>query len=259
MTTRHALETKVHIEEFGSGFPVVLLHGTPTVPAHMRPLAERLGRQFRALLVHLPGYGESPAMEPHELEHSQALVRGALAARGAHQGHAIGFSTGAYRAFALAVQGDVGFKSIVGLGAIADFSHKSTEYLGFAQLLRAGTIDVAATCEELMLSPRGRQDSSCVADIRSWASATTNSSLASELEMFAGAPDLRPALASLNVPLLLRVGGADVGTPPEISREIASLVCHAGLEIVPDVGHALLCEDFEATAAAVERFLLANS
>lgn len=55
-------------------------------------------------------------------------------------------------------------------------------------------------------------------------------------------PDLRPTLPALRCPLLVACGEADLLTPVEHSREIAALVPHAQLEIVPGAGHLLTME-----------------
>ena len=44
-------------------------------------------------------------------------------------------------------------------------------------------------------------------------------------------------LASLNVPLLILCGIDDTFTPPKLSQEMADLVPHADLRLLPNVGH----------------------
>lgn len=55
-------------------------------------------------------------------------------------------------------------------------------------------------------------------------------------------PDLRPQLPGMACPLLALVGEADLHTPPEHAREMASAVPGASLEIVPGAGHLLSWE-----------------
>lgn len=55
-------------------------------------------------------------------------------------------------------------------------------------------------------------------------------------------PDARPGLPGLRCPVLVMCGDADQLTPPERSREIASLVPHALLVLVPRCGHMLTME-----------------
>lgn len=250
--------TLLHVEARGVGAPVVLLHGSPTTPAHLRPLAARLSVRYRTLLVHLPGYGESAALEPYDLDASHGLVEDSLAAIGLSEAHFVGFSGGAYRAFAIATRTRLRVLSIAGLAAIAEVSREEGATLaGFAQMLRAGGVDPGPILEQRMLSPEGRMNPDWVADVISWGAAIAPPQLASELEAFASAPDLRVAVANLDVPILLRVGALDVASPPARSTLIAAVAKRAVLEEVAGAGHALLCEDFDATAASVERHLRA--
>jgi len=62
-------------------------------------------------------------------------------------------------------------------------------------------------------------------------------------------PDARPHLPQLRCPVLVMCGEADRLTPPERSREIASLVPQARLVIVPRCGHMLTMERPEAVNA----------
>lgn len=245
----------LHIEERGSGVPIVLLHGAPTAPAHLQPLAERLAREWRTLLVHLPGYGESSPLHPYDIERAHVAVEEALLARGVAEAHFVGHSGGAYRAFALATRHAIRARSISGLSALAWFPEEmGKSFAAFAAMLRNGD-DVVDAVEALMLTPRGRQNPEWVRDVRSWSSASPAAHLASELEAFSSAPDLRDALAQLDVPILLRVGALDEATPPVRSEEISSVARNASMQLVDGVGHAILCEDFDATATAIERHL----
>jgi pimeloyl-ACP methyl ester carboxylesterase len=54
--------------------------------------------------------------------------------------------------------------------------------------------------------------------------------------------DLRPALGAIRCPTLVACGDSDLLTPPEHSREIASAVAGARLEIIPECGHLLTME-----------------
>ncbi len=55
-------------------------------------------------------------------------------------------------------------------------------------------------------------------------------------------PDARPHLAAVGCPVLVMCGDSDQLTPLECSREIAALVPHAELVVVPECGHMLTME-----------------
>ena len=70
-----------------------------------------------------------------------------------------------------------------------------------------------------------------------------------------GRPDARLHLPALACPVLVMCGDSDQLTPPECSREIAGLVPHAQLEMVPDCGHMLTMERPEIVNQLLLRWL----
>jgi pimeloyl-ACP methyl ester carboxylesterase len=68
-------------------------------------------------------------------------------------------------------------------------------------------------------------------------------------------PDARPHLAALRCPVLVMCGEADLLTPPERAREIASLVPQARLVLVPRCGHMLTMERPEVVNATIAAWL----
>jgi pimeloyl-ACP methyl ester carboxylesterase len=72
-------------------------------------------------------------------------------------------------------------------------------------------------------------------------------------------PDARPGLPRLRCPVLVMCGEADLLTPPERSREIASLVPQARLVMVPRCGHMLTMERPDLVNAALMEWLGALS
>jgi pimeloyl-ACP methyl ester carboxylesterase len=68
-------------------------------------------------------------------------------------------------------------------------------------------------------------------------------------------PDARTHLAQVRCPVLVMCGDADQLTPPERSREIAALVPHARLVMVPRCGHMLTMERPDVVNAALVEWL----
>lgn len=68
-------------------------------------------------------------------------------------------------------------------------------------------------------------------------------------------PDARRHLRQLGCPVLVMCGEADQLTPPECSREIAALVPHAELQVLPGCGHMLTMERPLAVNAALQEWL----
>ena len=68
-------------------------------------------------------------------------------------------------------------------------------------------------------------------------------------------PDARPHLPRLACPVLVLCGDADALAPPECAREIAGLVPHAELALIPQCGHMLTLEQPDAVNAELGRWL----
>ena len=67
--------------------------------------------------------------------------------------------------------------------------------------------------------------------------------------------DQRELARSINMPCLVMVGDDDRIRPPPMSEEIASLIPHARLEIVPSSGHMLPLEKPQVLALALHQLL----
>lgn len=247
---------RLGIQELGGGDAILLLHGTPTSPNHLEALARRLARHHRVLLAELPGYGRSPALVPWSLTALYVLIEEELVARGDRHLSVVGFSGGAYHALALTARGVLCVAHVVALAGFADLTaEERTAMRASVAALRAG-VDFKPLLAGIMLSPSAQaHDPAAMAEVSSWMDATSRENLAAELEAMAAAPDLREGLRETTASILARVGALDVACPVIRSERFVRARPGATLEVVTGVGHALLLEDFEATAASIERAL----
>lgn len=71
--------------------------------------------------------------------------------------------------------------------------------------------------------------------------------------------DLRPQLASVNVPVLVLVGELDEATPPQMSRELAEGLQDARLIVLPGLAHVPQLQAPTAFMQAIGSFLAAGS
>ncbi len=248
----------LHVDIHGdSGTPVVLLHGMPTEPDHLVPLARALSGSHRTLLVHLPGYGKSPPLPaPYSVERCRELIEEALAAQGVDAATLIGFSGGAWHGIGLALRGKLRVEKLVSLGGLAGLdAEQQAAFHGFAAALRAGQDLRPVAPGQFLASDFAASHPEAVAGVTSWLDAIAPADLAAELDATADAPDQRPRLAELAMPILCRAGELDAAVPPQASRSIVEGVQHGTLQLVPGKGHALLYEDFDATVRAVREFV----
>jgi pimeloyl-ACP methyl ester carboxylesterase len=104
-----------------------------------------------------------------------------------------------------------------------------------------------------MLSAGAQGNAAWIDHVTSWATAAAAEDMANELEAFALSPVLD--VTAIRAPILARAGELDAALPFTASQELKGLAPDVTVQIVPGVGHALLLEDFAATAAAIEAHL----
>jgi pimeloyl-ACP methyl ester carboxylesterase len=97
-------DVRVNLAEWGSGTPVVLLHGLTGSRAYLRPLAERLAAGHRVIVIDLPGHGGTGLPAGCTIEASALLLADAAGQVGAKRPVVVGHSFGAPIAVAWAAQ-----------------------------------------------------------------------------------------------------------------------------------------------------------
>lgn len=251
-------------DQFGEGpGPVtLLLHGAPTAPLeYFQPLIDALSPSRRLLLPDSPGYGRSaPLPPPYSLARLEAETEQMLLDHCVREVDVVGFSFGAFRGLSLALSSRVRVRKAVLMGAFAVLTdeHRAA-FHGLASTLRAKSSFDPALRQSLpagMLAPAAlAANPSLAKQIDRWLDATTPQVLSDELEAVTGPTRFDPRLASLQVPILLRVGALDAATPAAYSEGLAKLLPRATLQVVPGCGHALLLEDAPETVRAILEFL----
>jgi len=79
---------------FGRGSTIVLVHGLGSRAEHWLPVARKLARQFRVVLLELPGHGSSDMPEPFSLDRATEALGQALAAESREPVILVGHSVG---------------------------------------------------------------------------------------------------------------------------------------------------------------------
>ena len=191
-------------------------------------------------------------MRHYAIPRVTALLARELAARGVAEAALVGHSAGAYRAFALALSGQVTVTHIVSVAGVAGYdADVRAAFRDFARIVREDG-DLRPLWLPRMAGPDFAETfPEDAADVMAWLDAAPRSVLAAELDAFADAEDLRPRLHELTIPITARVGESDRATPVALSRSIVENATHATLQIVAGCGHALFYDDREATVEAI--------
>jgi pimeloyl-ACP methyl ester carboxylesterase len=244
------------LRRLGRGHPVVFLGGCPTPWDVLRPLAEAASLTHEAIELALPGYGDSPALTPYTVEAAGAAIEATLVAAGVHACALVGFSGGAYRALAIAVAGRLRVTGVYALAGFCGFGAAEVAGLrGLAELVRSGADLRPLAAARFLSAAFAARNPEAVAEVERWGTSTTSGVLAAELDAFAASRDLTERLRSLRLPVVARVGRADLASPPAKSGALVAACRGARLEVVPGAGHALVYEDLPGTVASLCRWL----
>ena len=237
---------------------VVLMHGAPSSPVSMWRIGAALLDVARVTNIHMPGYGQSAALRPHDERAALDLVEAALARAGVTRPVLVGYSFGAYRALALALRPSLRARAVVSLSGLHDLSDAHRAGLrASAALGRDHTNDLPALFTSHFLSPEGRRNAVFVDEVSTWLTCIEREDLARELEALSVMPRLE--LSGLDLPVLARVGELDEATPAALTAALGAALPRARMQRVAGVGHAILLEDEQATADAVRAFVLEHA
>jgi 3-oxoadipate enol-lactonase len=231
----------------------------PSTTECFAPLVRTLAATHRVLIADSPGYGATPPLEgTYSFERVQAALDEALIARGVERAVVVGYSGGAYRAFAMAFSSRVRVDAIVSIAGFAGLDPAARDgFRGAAAALRAeGPEAFRAGWLARMAGPgfASRFPKEAI-DVMSWLDCAAPTTLANELETIACAKDLRPHLPQMSFPILATTGAEDAAVPRAWSEDIAAAAPNAELRVVAGCGHALLYEDRDGTVGAVRDFV----
>ena len=259
----------MNVEELGSGFPLIVLHGGPGMDHQMfRPYLDPLGDEYRLLYVDERGQGRSDRVDP------ATLTLGVFARDADRLAEALGLDE-----FAL-----LGHS----FGAIIATYHATELGTAAAYVISGGSdssaaldADVASSLDELgdegKLIAQSWEDEKTVETAEQfrrllrdqmpfhfhgepppgYAEETVGSP--EVLRHFAnigyGAFDYRPTLGNVGKPTLIVVGEHDRTTTPRAARVLHEGIPNSELVVIPDAGHMSFVEQPAPYLQAVRRFL----
>jgi pimeloyl-ACP methyl ester carboxylesterase len=230
-----------HVRTFPGpdGPPVVMLPGFPMPARWLVPVCEHLSATCTVHLVHLPNWGAPGDPGTVTLDGAHALLRGwldSLPGPVALVGHSGGF----LRGVRLARERPDRVTALLGVAGVAHLPDPDL-VSGLADAVEADA-DLEGLAVQAFLSPRlAAERSDLAAQLRTWRDGVDPGLLVRELRAWAAAPDLRPALAGLPMPVHLCHGTDDPGYPVSFARDLAAC---AGVEVtlVEGAGHVIAME-----------------
>ncbi len=257
-----------HVQMWGEGPPLLLLHGTGGATHSWRDLGPLLAPHFTLIAPDLPGHGftETPSDTGLTLPGMAALMGALLRELGVAPVLAVGHSAGAAVSVRMALDGLVPeARALVAInGALLPFP-------GFAQTLFPGLaklLFVNPFVPRLFALTAGGAGGVTRFLARATGSAIGADYAADYAKLFgqhghvAGALGMMASwdlaalerdLPQLAVPLALIVGEADAAVPPSVAARVQGIVPGATIHSLPDLGHLAHEERAGAVAEIVMR------
>jgi pimeloyl-ACP methyl ester carboxylesterase len=248
----------VHYETYGTGSPVILLHGWIGSWGLWQPTMEALGSQYRCYALDFWGFGESgKKRDSYAVGDFMELVRQFMDALGISRAPLIGHSMGGTTSLGTTMRYPDRISKVCVIGSPIVGNSLSI----FLQL--AGVPWIGSMVRRLpallklgirVAAPLITRDPKWHAMVSRDISATTAESFFSSIGSLRRT-DLRPRLGEIRVPTMGLYGGRDVIVHPRQYEPLRRGVPHARIEIMPKSGHFPMLDEPERYLEIVKSFL----
>ncbi len=232
----------LHVEIYGEGHPIVMLHGWGMHSGVWRQFAEELARFYRVICVDLPGHGRSLSVDAFELS---AVAKKIVGEIGESPCCWLGWSMGGLVALEIAQQFPERVSALIFIAANPCFvereqwSGMNLEVLeAFAENLIANA--PATLMRFLALQLHGLPEMAPMLKVLKHqvleCSPPSPEVLRSGLTALQQ-QDLRNVFANLICPVLGIYGRLDTLVPKTVAKDLAVLLPHCHIEVLPQAGH----------------------
>ncbi len=231
------------VGDFGSGPPILLLHGFPLDHTMWSGQIDALCVTHRVIVPDLRGFGQSAVtrvtMTMERFADDLIYILNALSVN--EPVTLCGLSMGGYVAFEFWRNNPGKVRSLVlcDTRAQPDTPEAARGRLELAErVLGEGTCAVAEAVLPRMFAPRTfEREPQVVEAMRNVILKTNPQGIAATLRGLSERRDSRPLLAAINVPVLVLVGSEDVISPPGEMLEMAAAIPGARFVEIPEAGH----------------------
>ena len=233
--------------------PIVFLHGVGSDKSVWEPQLRHFSRARRAIAFDYPGYGESGPQPGATRDDFAAAILAGMDALEIRQAHVCGLSLGGIIAIAMHAQAPARCASLILADAFA--VHPDGPAIYQRSVDASAAVGMRALAEQRVDMLLGKDAST---QLRREVVETMAAIEPAAYRLGAEAvwiADMRDAVAAIAVPTLVLCGEEDRITPPALSRELASLIADAELEILAGAGHLANAEQPAAFTRAVDSFL----
>jgi len=244
----------LYFEEFGSGIPIVLVHGFPLDHTIWEPVVAPLTKHSRIVLPDLRGFGRSPVppgktsirMMAEDLVVLLDLLK-------IDKAIMVGHSMGGYicLSFAQAYPHRLAGLGLVATQAAADTPEKRQARFNTADEVERHGVKVIAD----NMVPKLTANAELQTVLRELILKTDPIGVIGALKAMAERPDSTGLLSSISVPSVVLAGSVDTLIPIERSKTMAQLLARAWLAELPGVGHMPMMEAPQQAAETLRQLI----
>lgn len=253
--------TKLNVEDRGSGSVLLLIHGFPLNLEMWRQQIENLSNHKRVIAVDLRGHGHSPPTPgPYSMDLLADDCAAVLDTLGVDGPVVVcGLSMGGYVSFALYKRHPQIISALIlaatRAGSDSDQARANREK-AIADTKQHGPQPVLDNMLKILLAPDTyKLKPELVKNLADIISLTSTEGIVSALEGMKDRPDSTILLGQINLPTLIIHGAQDQIITLNESESMASGVKNSRLEIIPAAGHLPNLEQPEMFNSIVSEFL----
>ena len=247
----------------GAGPALVMLHGAPADSRSWQWMLPDLSRDHTVIAWDAPGFGQSSDIDDswRAPQFADALAA-FVAALSVERPHVVGWSFGTMVALSLFQHHQTVPASLVLVGGYAGWAGSlPPEEVARRLEMFVGMADLGDAFDPQ--SYPGLFTDLIPADRRAVLATMMRENIRPATIRAAGyigaETDLRPVLATVDVPTLVLHGEADARSPLANAEALGAAIPASQLVVLPKLGHACVVEDPEACAAQIRRFVTAIS
>lgn len=237
-------DAKIYYEVYGSGEPVVLLHGGVVGSmAEMGEFADKLKNDHLVIMVNTRGHGKSDigTVMPDYQQKAKDLHE-VLSALNISKTDVIGFSDGAYTGYQFAADYPRQINKLVAIGA-------GEWKKGFVQ---GGRKDRSAPLQSVIdLDPRYWAEQAQIRPqpdkMKEWFKQAN--------QQYDQTTVGKPLFDAIHAPVLVMAGEEDINAPLDTVIAAYKMLPNARLAIIPDAPHPAFTVNFDAVWAGIRPFL----
>ncbi len=238
----------MNVETYGSGTPVVFIHGAGGSTLSWLLQKAYFEKANRVVLIDLPGHGKSVGDPCNSIEAYAEAVKKVLEESTATPAHIVGHSMGGAIAMHLAITYPGLLKGLILIGTGAKLKV-------YPEILEGVLRDKEKTARTIIdtafspATPAALKEKVFAEYIKNDARTIFNDFTACDSFNYMG------SLGNITVPTLVMCGTVDLFTPEKYSRYLAENISGAALEIIEGAGHMAMIEKPAEVNTAIGKFI----